>query len=85
MVTQFMGIQFIDIWWLLFGMVVGIGIGYAITTIRINHYLRTYYPEVNFQQTPKERKRILAERENKKDESTDEIVDDYLSQTKKSK
>jgi hypothetical protein len=73
----------INTFFVLFGLLIGIFIGYLMCGIRLKSYLKKYYPEVDFQQSPKERKQILKERENKKDENTDDIVDDYLSQNKK--
>jgi hypothetical protein len=52
----------INITWMVLGIIAGIGIGYAITTIRINLYLRKYYPDVNFQTPTKERLEFLEKK-----------------------
>jgi hypothetical protein len=44
-------------------MLIGTFIGYIIAGFRIKNYLKKYYPDVDFQQTPKERKKILEEKE----------------------
>jgi hypothetical protein len=52
----------INITWMVLGIIAGIGIGYAITTIRINLYLRKYFPDVNFQTPTKERLEYLKKK-----------------------
>ena len=56
-----MQLNFINVFWLLFGTLIGVLIGYIITMMRIRSYLKKYYPEVDFTQSPKERKKILKE------------------------
>ena len=52
---------------LIFGILVGILIGYMLASFRISRYLKKYYPDVDFQQTPKERKKILEEAKKEKE------------------
>jgi hypothetical protein len=62
----------INITWMILGMVAGIGIGYAITIIRVNLFLRKYYPDVNFQTPSKERLEYL-EKKRKEIKEQDEV------------
>lgn len=55
----------INIFFLLFGMLIGTLIGYILATFRIGSYLKKYYPDVNFQQSRAERKAILEAKEKK--------------------
>lgn len=67
---------------------VGVFIGYMAASIRLYRYLKKYYPEVDFTQHPKERKRILEEKEEKKmmkelEKNGKEIKSDENKQNKK--
>jgi hypothetical protein len=46
---------------LAFGILIGTFIGYMLASLRIRMYLKKYYPDVNFQQSRKERKEILEQ------------------------
>ena len=72
----------INTFFVLFGLLIGVFIGYIIGTMRVKAYLKKYYPEVDFQQSPKERKRILEERARQKNLETEKDQD---SMDKKSK
>jgi len=61
-----MGMTEVNVFFIAFGILIGVLIGYLIATIRIRGYLKKYYPEVNFQQTRKERLEILNKQEKNK-------------------
>lgn len=56
----------INTFFILFGLLIGTFIGYIIGTMRIKAYLKKYYPDVDFQQSPKERKKIIEEKQKDK-------------------
>jgi hypothetical protein len=64
----------INITWMVLGIIAGIGIGYAITTVRINLYLRKYFPDVNFQTPTKERLEFLEKKRQEIKEQDDARV-----------
>jgi len=60
-----MEIQPIHSFFLILGLLLGTLLGYILASYRISSYLKKYYPDVNFQQSRKERKEIIED--NKKE------------------
>lgn len=62
-----MEIGFLEIFILTLGAMIGVFIGYFISVFRIRKYLKTYYPDVDFQQSRTERLKILEEQKQEKE------------------
>jgi NhaP-type Na+/H+ or K+/H+ antiporter len=62
-----MDITFATIFFFMFGILVGTLVGYLVASLRIRSYLKKYYPDVDFQQTRKERKVIITENNKEKE------------------
>ena len=62
---------------------VGLFVGYMVAMIRINGYLKIYYPKVNFQERPKKRLDIIAKRKDKAIPEPDEFKEEESEQKEK--
>jgi TM2 domain-containing membrane protein YozV len=68
--------EMLNVYVLLFLAIVGIFcvfIGYMVASIRITMYLKRYYPEVDFTQTPKKRLQMIDESEKKEKKKREDI------------
>lgn len=55
------------VFYIIFGMLIGTLLGYLLASLRIRSYLKKYYPDVDFQQTRKERIQSIKENNKEKE------------------